>query len=43
MGDERLSSFAVLPNENVIAQNFDWTTLVNEFAEIKARKVPLKI
>jgi len=43
MGDERLSSLAILSIENDIAENLDWTTLVNEFAEIKARKVPLQI
>jgi len=41
--DERLSSLAILSIENNIAVNLDWATLVNEFAEIKARKVPLKI
>jgi len=43
MGDERLSSLAILSIENDIAENLDWITLVNEFAEIKARKVPLQI
>jgi hypothetical protein len=43
MGDERLSSLAILSIENDIAKNLDWTTLVNKFAEIKARKVPLQI
>lgn len=43
MSDERLSSLAILSIENDIAENLDWTTLVNEFAEIKARKVPLQI
>lgn len=43
MGDERLPSLAILFIENYIAENLDWKTLVNKFAEIKARKVPLKL
>lgn len=43
MGDERLSTIAVLSIKNDIAENFDWTTLANEFVEIKARKCPLKL
>jgi len=29
MGDERLSSLAILSIENDIAENLDWTTSVN--------------
>lgn len=42
MGDDCLSSLAILSIENNTAENIDWTTLIAEFAEIKARKFPLK-
>jgi hypothetical protein len=42
MGDERLSSLAILSIENYIVENLDWTTLVNEFAKIKALKISTK-
>lgn len=32
--DERVSLLAILSVENDIAENLDWTTLVNEFTEI---------
>lgn len=41
MGDERLSSLAILSIENYIAENLNRATLVNEFAEMKPRKVLL--
>lgn len=37
MGNERLLSLAILSLKNDIAGNIDWTTLINEFAEMKVR------
>lgn len=34
MSDESLWSFAILFVDSEIAENFDWTTLVNKFEEI---------
>lgn len=42
MGDERLSLLAILYTENDIPKNFNWLTLANEFAEIKARNFPAR-
>lgn len=43
MDDEKLSSLAILIIENDIAKNLEWTTLINEFAVVKARKCSLKL
>lgn len=42
MGDERLSSLSILSIVNDIAENLYRTTLINELAEMKSRKVSLK-
>ena len=41
MGQERLSGLAILSIENDRARKLDFTTIVNEFAEQKTRKVGL--
>lgn len=42
MGNERLSSLTILSIKNDIAENLEWITLINELAEMKARKAPFK-
>lgn len=42
MGNERLSSLAILLIKNDIAENLEWITLIIELAEMKARKAPFK-
>ena len=40
MGDDRLSSVAILSIENVLARKLDLSDTLKEFASLKARKVP---
>jgi len=42
MGQERLSGLAILSIENVRARKLDLQRIVNDFAELKARRMPFK-
>ena len=41
MGQERLSSLAIISIENEVANNIDFDDVISEFALRKARKVTL--
>ena len=41
MGQERLTSLAIISIENEVANNIDFDDVISEFASRKARKVTL--